>query len=493
MFVEVLLSVQAPAVQSAIPAARAASISVASEVAGYGAGPGFKVDASKAQQLTEARVQRLERFHEINALQKAEGLLGVTLGVITALGNTLDEMRNLAVLLQDETIATEQRQVLTDDFDRLSAQLDDLTASATFAGQNLINPEAAEQTGTIALPSGSQIAAHDLRKGQGTILPISLPAEAPLLDSLRGAFAFEGNFTREALGTSGFKSVKSFAPVTYSEGESGGQGVNASYTGVSFFPTAGATVSASFQFNQPRTIIQHIVSGDFRDAATVSINASNKIVVAGNAKTITGPELTIGHWYDISIAVSDTGNARIYLDSTFIGDLQYRVGLPTSRNDVTIFAGSNTIDNLSVYSRQLSASEIGDVVEKSQGGVQNWRAGPPGGSDWSMVAEDLHQSLANLRNVEVYYGRVARNVESTGSLLQRRADAIDLAVNSLVVPDLGRLAAKQAAADVRAQIALATMDTQRAIMNSPVSLLASTLDAFDRMMTGRFTPSRLRI
>ena len=39
---------------------------------------------------------------------------------------------------------------------------------------------------------GGAVAAHDLRKGKGTILSVDSPIKAPLLDDLLAAFAVEG-------------------------------------------------------------------------------------------------------------------------------------------------------------------------------------------------------------------------------------------------------------------------------------------------------------
>jgi flagellin-like hook-associated protein FlgL len=490
----VVFAVAASPVSNAFSAARAATSAAVTAMATYQDGPSFKTDTAGAIKTSNAQLEVQRLFQEADAAQSAAGLVNVTLTGTEALGALLEDMKGLADSLRDQSITQAHRAILTTEFANLNARFDEMTAAATFAGLNLINPDATDQAGPVTLPSGQQIAAHDLRKGQGTIMPINMPIAAPLLDSLRGAFAFEGNFTREALGTSGLKSVKSFVPVTYSEGEGGGEGINASYTQLDFIPTAGATVSASFQFNQPRNIIQYITSSSVSTAATVSVNSSNNIVVTGYQKTITGPELNVGQWYDISISVSDTGDARVYLDSTFIGDVPtWPKVLPSNRSSVLIYGGANTTDNLSVFSRQLSADEIKDVVEKSQGGVQNWRAAPPNGSDWGVVADDLSQSLANLRNVEAYYGGVARSLDRFVSSQQRLVDAIEVGVKRLVVPDLGKMAARRAAADVHAQVVLATMDTQRGIMNHPVNLLSGAMDAFDRMMVGRFTPSRLGI
>jgi flagellin-like hook-associated protein FlgL len=489
----VVFAVAASPVSNAFSAARAATSAAVTAMATYQDGPSFKTDTAGAIKTSNAQLEVQRLFQEADAAQSAGGLVNVTLTGTEALGALLEDMKGLADSLRDQSITQAHRAILTTEFANLNARFDEMTAAATFAGLNLINPDATDQAGPVTLPSGQQIAAHDLRKGQGTIMPVNMPIAAPLLDSLRGAFAFEGNFTREALGTSGLKSVRNFAPVTYSEGWSGGQGLNASYTQLDFIPTAGATVSASFQFNQPRSIIQHIVSGDVRDAATVSVNSQNNIVISGNAKTITGPALNIGQWYGVSISVSDKGNARVYLDNNFIGDVQYRIGLPTTRSSVLIYGGGNTVDNLSVYSRQLSDDEVRDVGEKSQGGIQNWRAAPANGSDWGVVADDLSQSLANLRNVEAYYGGVSRKLERFVSNQQRIADAIESGVSRLVVPDLGKLEARRAAADAHAQLVLTMMETQRGIMNHHVNLLSEAMGTFDRMMASRFTPSRLKI
>ncbi|MCG9915139.1 MAG: hypothetical protein MH112_02110 [Phenylobacterium sp.] len=466
---------------------------MAAKVSGYGDRPGFKADAVVATQATHALSQRLNHLHAIDTLQRVGSLVDVTLNVTEALGGTLEEMKGLAIRLQDNSLGADQRQILASEFDTLNARIDDITKAASFAGRNLLNPDAADQTGDITLPSGTQITAHDLRKGQGAILPLSVPIEAPLLNDLGAAFAFEGNFTPAALGPHSHTRVRSFAPVTYTDGENSNLSIQASYTGLSFSPTAGATVSASIRPNQPGAIIQHIVSGDLRDAVTVSLNSSNRIVASGTS-TITGPVVNLGEWIRISISVSESGNASVFLNDSLLGNIQYRVGLPTIRNDITLFGGTNSqIDNLSIYKRALNSNEISTVNAQSENGVQNWRPTPPGGSDWGMVHSDISQSLSNLRNIEAYYGSVGRNINSDVTMQQRMTDIVDTGMTRLVVPDLNRLSAAQTAAQVHAQLVQAMMGNKKNLMSQASLLFTSALNNFDRMNISGFTPSRLRL
>lgn len=176
------------------------------------------------------------------------------------------------------------------------------------------------------------------------------------------AFAFDGNITPAALGTPALKRVTTYSPVSYSSGENSISAINAAYSNFDFIETVETTVSASIRPNQTGTIIQHIV-GDHRDQVTISLNTQNNIVASGNFQTITGPVVNLGEWHRVAISVSQSGNASIYLNENLIGNVYYRVtSLPTSRNSVVLYGGTNTnIDNLSVYSRALSAAEIGEV------------------------------------------------------------------------------------------------------------------------------------
>lgn len=88
------------AVPSAPTQVRATTEAVAAKVSGYGDRPGFKADAVVATQATHALSQRLNHLHQIDALQRADSLIGVTLNVTEALGGMLEEMKGLALRLQ---------------------------------------------------------------------------------------------------------------------------------------------------------------------------------------------------------------------------------------------------------------------------------------------------------------------------------------------------------------------------------------------------------
>lgn len=151
------------------------------------------------------------------------------------------------------------------------------------------------------------------------------------------------------------------------------------------------------------------------------------------------------------------------------------------------------MDNLSVYSRALSAADISEVDLQSKEGIDKWRVAPPNGSDWGLVADDLSQSLTNLRNIEAYYGGVGRNLERDITMQQRMTDIVDTGMIRMVVPDLNRLSATQAAAQVHAQLVQAMMGNRKNLMSQASLLFTSALNNFDRINTSGFTPARLRL
>jgi flagellin-like hook-associated protein FlgL len=478
---------------SALPLARAAVDRAVAATAGYGERPTFRADSVAATQASNAMSQRLRHLNQMGALDRAEALVTVTLAGLEAAGHTLEEMKILSLRLQDDSLSTQERDRLSQDFLALSASLDGITQTASFAGRNLINPDAATQTGDVALPSGNTITAHDLRKGQGTILSVDPPIKAPLLDDLLAAFAFEGNMNPAALGTPALKRVNNYGTLSYPDGEGSNSSVAASYYHWGFIETPGATVSASIKPSAAGNIIQHIISSDSADSVFISMNDSNQIVVKGFGKTVTGPKLQLNEWQTVTIS-SFQRDAQVYLDGDLIASVSYKNMMPTSRNSVLLYGGTRThVDNLAVYSRALSGSEINTVTNAAQAGVQTWRREQPVASNWAQVTSDVSQSLENLRAVEAYYGGAARSLDRDRALQQRMSDILDAGVSRLVNRDIERSSILLAAAEVRVQLAQAMMDTQRSIMSEATTLFANAADVFDRINASGFRPSGLKL
>jgi len=486
-----LVSVFSPSpVAKAFSAARAATSAAVSAMATYQDGPSFKTDTVGAIQVTNAQLEVQRLFREADAAQSAGGLVNVTLSVTEALGGLLEDMKGLADSLRDQSITPAHRAILTTEFANLNARFDEMTAAATFAGLNLINPDATDQAGPVILPSGQQIAAHDLRKGQGTIMPIEPPVGTPSPESLVAAFAFEGNNQPAPLGTPTLiTNQPSGYPLLYSDGESGGKSAIIWGYNLRTPDTKEITVGISFKTPQNRDIFRFATGSDI-----VSLSSSGaNIVVRHNGNIMASTNFDSSLWQRANIVVASDGAASIYMNGSIFGNFSLDSPMSNiSNNNMNIFQGRVVLnDNWTIYSKAFSSDGIRELDILAKQGVQNWKNDTSG--SWSQVADDLSQSLANLRNVEAYYGGVARSLDRFVSSQQRLVDAIEVGVKRLVVPDLGKMAARRAAADVHAQVVLATMDTQRGIMNHPVNLLSGAMDAFDRMMVGRFTPSRLGI
>lgn len=223
------------------------------------------------------------------------------------------------------------------------------------------------------------------------------------------------------------------------------------------------------------------------------MNDSNQIVVKGFGKTVTGPKLQLNEWQTVTIS-SFQRDAQVYLDGDLIAIVSYKNMMPTSRNSVLLYGGANThIDNLAVYSRALSGSEIDTVTNATQAGVQTWRREQPVASNWAQVTSDVSQSLENLRAVEAYYGGAARSLDRDRALQQRMSDILDAGVSRLVNRDIERSSILLAAAEVRVQLAQAMMDTQRSIMSEAITLFANAADVFDRINASGFRPSVLKL
>lgn len=260
---------------SAVATTRKSNLLVSKAAASYHERPSYRDDTVAAIQFSKVSMQRLERLSRVGDLNRADALVSVTLAGAAALENALTQMRAISVRLQDGSQSTPDRERLANDYQRLNDSIDDLTSMASFAGRNLVNPDAPAQFNDLVFRSGERIKAIDLRKGHGTILAVNPPVKAPLLDDLLAAFDFEGDMVPADLGTPALKGTRNYGSLNYVDGEGGGTAVAASYYQISFIETAGVTVSASFKPNEPRQIIQHIISGDSRNAVTISMNDEN--------------------------------------------------------------------------------------------------------------------------------------------------------------------------------------------------------------------------
>lgn len=187
----------------AVSRAQALQSSAVASAISYGQRPAMSMDAVSAIQVTNAISQRLNHLNQIRALERADGLVNVTLAAVEAIEDTLMEMKTLSVRLQDASLSEDHRAKLAQEYGALVPRIRQITEMATFGSRNLINPEAASQSGDVALPGGMSINAVDLRPGiTGAISDIDLLVP-PALENLRAAFDFEGSLNPVAW-TNGF-------------------------------------------------------------------------------------------------------------------------------------------------------------------------------------------------------------------------------------------------------------------------------------------------
>jgi flagellin-like hook-associated protein FlgL len=477
---------------SALPLARAAVDRAVAATAGYGERPAFRADSVAATQASNAMSQRLNHLTQARALQRADGLLGVTLAVTQALEETLVEMQYLSVTLQDDSLSHDEHVHAANTFDTLSRRSAELLGNASFAGRNLIDPEADAQTGDVALPSGKVIAAHDLRPGMGTVLTIDPPIKAPHLDRLLAAFAYEGNISPVSLGTPPLAS-NAFTgyPNQYLSGEDGGLATRAWHYRIGFQDTDAITIGLSARPVSAGTVFRYEHGAD---AVSLTISGGSYRLNQNGTSVAVGAATT-NEWSRINLAIDESGAGSLYMNGNAVAHFSFANPMTdsTTNNRLLFIQQFNgpVFDNLTIYSDDLSGSEIREVDRLAQRGVQNWSAVTT--SQWSQVSEDLSTSLTNLRRVQAYYGGAARSLDRDMALQQRMSDILDAGVSRLVNRDIERSSILLAAAEVRVQLAQAMMDTQRSIMSEATTLFANAADVFDRINASGFRPSGLKL
>ena len=187
----------------AVSSAQASQSSAVAASTSYGQRLSFSMDAVSAIQVTNALSQRLNHLNQIRALERADGLVNVSLAAVEAIEDTLMEMKALSVRLQDASLSEDHRAKLAQEYGALIPRINQITEMATFGGRNLLNPQAASQSGDVIVQGGMSINAVDLRPGiTGAISDIDILVP-PALENLRAAFDFEGSLNPVAW-TSGF-------------------------------------------------------------------------------------------------------------------------------------------------------------------------------------------------------------------------------------------------------------------------------------------------
>lgn len=80
---------------SAVGAARTAPASAVNVATSYGERPSFRDDAVTASAATRAMSSKISRLNDVRALERVDGVLGVTLVATDAIVDVLTEMKTL--------------------------------------------------------------------------------------------------------------------------------------------------------------------------------------------------------------------------------------------------------------------------------------------------------------------------------------------------------------------------------------------------------------
>jgi flagellin-like hook-associated protein FlgL len=504
---------------SAVSSAQASQSSAVASATSYGQRPAMSMDAVSAIQVTNALSQRVNHLNQIRALERADGLVNVTLAAVEAIEDTLMEMRALSASLQDASLSEDHRAKLSQEYGALVPRIRQITEMATFGSRNLVNPQAASQSGDVALPGGMSINAVDLRPGiTGAISDIDILV-APALENLRAAFDFEGSLNPVAwtngFGATQFNAANVSGDLYASDGPNADQSVNTQG------PTFLFALSPPISFFQERTFSLNVMLDEtdinggigfiyllrytnsdenFLEQNQLSINVNR---MDGHIRfrygdqpqevIVTQARLKPGDWANITITQSSNpdnnfGDTKILLNGRVIGSVfDSNPLLNTGR----IRLNEGRYSDLALWDRVLDGRELAQATSAMKRGVHNWRPEITT-ADWATKMSALDQSLGNVRQVAQQYGGASRSITARLGMQQRMTDIIDAGVARLVNRDIERVGALQVASQVRTQLAQAMMQTQTGIMNAQVGLLSNSLALFDSINIGGFAPGRLR-
>lgn len=499
---------------SAVSSAQASQSSAVVSATSHGQRPARSMDAVSAIQVTNALSQRLNHLNQIRALERADGLVNVTLAAVEAVEDTLMEMRTLSVRLQDASLPEDHRAKLSREYGALIPRINQITEMATFGSRNLINPQAASQSGDVALPGGMKLGAADLRPGPSGVigsLDILVP---PAVENLRGAFAFEGSLAN--LAWTGGLGAALFSPEFVSGDLYGSNGPDADQS-INTQGSTRVTTVGEIPFFRDRTISFNVmVDNNDIDGSQGVLDLFNYHVNGNESSGIRirfdmnksdgkifirygiGPigtqiYLKPGEWSNITVTeginqANSIGYISLYHDGKLVGNFTDNSPL---LNAGQIRINEGRYSDLALWDRVLDGQEVAQATSAMKRGVHNWRPEITT-ADWGSKMSALDQSLGNVRQIAQQYGSASRSIAAKMSMQQRMTDIIDTGVARLVDRDIDRVGALQVASQVRIQLAQAMMQTQTGIMQSHIGLFTNGLAFFDSINAGRFAPERLK-
>jgi flagellin-like hook-associated protein FlgL len=500
---------------SAVSSAQASQSSTVASATSYGQRPAMSMDAVSAIQVTNALSQRVNHLNQIRALERADGLVNVTLAAVEAVEDTLMEMRTLSASLQDASLSEDHRAKLSQEYGALVPRIRQITEMATFGSRNLINPQAASQSGDVALPGGMNLGAADLRPGPSGVIGSLDMLVPPAVENLRGAFAFEGSLANLAwtggLGAAQFSAENVSGDLYGADGPNADQSVNTQ-------GSTRVTTVGEIPFFRDRTISFNVMvdtndidgSQGVLDLFNYHVNGNessgirirfdmNKIdgkifIRYGIGPIATQIYLKPREWSNITVTeginqANNIGDIRLYHDGKLVGNFTDNSPL---LNAGQIRINEGRYSDLALWDRVLDGREVAQATSAMKRGVHNWRPEITT-ADWATKMSALDQSLGNVRQVAQQYGGALRSITARLGMQQRMTDIIDAGVARLVNRDIERVGALQVASQVRTQLAQAMMQTQTGIMNAQVGLLSNSLALFDSINIGGFTPGRLKL
>ncbi|WBQ11570.1 LamG domain-containing protein [Hyphomonadaceae bacterium ML37] len=501
---------------NAVSSAQASQSSAVASATSYGQRPARSMDAVSAIQVTNALSQRLNHLNQIRALERADGLVNVTLAAVEAIEDTLMEMRTLSANLQEERLSGDQRDRLTLVYGALVERIGQTAAMAEFGGRNLINPQSGGLSGDVALPGGMSINAADLRPGiTGAISDIDVLVP-PALENLRAAFDFEGSLNPVAW-TNGFGGAF-FAPVAgvtnlvdtgaHRDKALHVDAVSARHRTQLSGQAIPAYLNKSVSFNLRVESIpgseQRVFSYGKNGSADLDGDRMSRIwmeagtgalrlQVFGSPDVQTNASLNVGQWHNLTLTQSGEGSSfgdtRLYLDGKLIASVNTAIPM-IGLGNMNLLYGQ--FSDLALWDRVLDGQGLAQATSAMKRGVHNWRPEITT-ADWASKMAALDQSLGNVRQVAQQYASASRSIAAQMSMQQRMTDIIDAGASRLVNRDIERVGALDVAAQVRTQLAQAMMQTQTGIMNAQIGLLSNSLALFDSINIGGFTPGRLSL
>lgn len=516
------VSAYAPSL-SAVGAARTSTASAVKVATSYGERPSFRDDFVTAGAATRAMSSKVSRLNDVRALERIDGVLGVTLAATDAIVDALTELKTLASRLQDQSLTDDMRATLTNEYNKLLPRIDELTEMATFGGRNLINPTAANISGDLELPDGQIVEARDLRAGRGVQIG-NVPAREALI------VAWDEAPTSPELGAFQTVGVSDASGQQFADGtvglKGGGNGplmiANAAGSIDNF------TLSVRLQADDfsNKGIFQLNGNGEyFRSIISGYIDSSNRLILhqyrgidedgqyfGGAAGTLIGPSIEDGRDFEWTVKIDKSGQLHGYVDGVRYGSSSgphyqvfgagsgFGIQLGISGSEFTTAPVSHfdgMIGHIAIYDEALSDLEVIGHYVGAKAGIEHWQA--DGDIDWANARIDrwaatsqlLDASIRGVLDTQAQFGGAARSAELKSQIQQRMADAIDAATERLVNRDIDRLGSLRAAGEVREQLSQAMMQAQTTTLFAQTSLFSNALALFDAINIGGFRPKGL--